>query len=76
MDVASGARVGGGRFEVLARIGEGGAGVGDEVRDRRRDSRLAFETGALKGAAVAAMKAQRVAATEKFVRHDAPGFVY
>src|SRR5260221_212364 len=38
MEVASGQRIGHGRFEVLARIGEGGAGVVYEVRDLRNAS--------------------------------------
>ena len=44
MDVSTGRRIGGGRFEVLARIGEGGAGVVYAVKDRQSDSRVALKT--------------------------------
>ena len=44
VEVAEGGRVGGGRFEILARIGEGAAGVVYEVKDRQSDSRLALKT--------------------------------
>ncbi len=44
MDVSTGRQIGGGRFEVLARIGEGGVGVVYAVKDRQSDSRLALKT--------------------------------
>src|ERR1700684_385767 len=44
MDVSTGRQMGGGRFEVLSRIGEGGAGVVYAVKDRQSDSRLALKT--------------------------------
>lgn len=44
MEVAAGRHIGGGRFEVLARIGEGAAGVVYAVKDRQSDSRLALKT--------------------------------
>src|SRR5262249_16471388 len=44
MEVASGQRIGQGRFEVLTRLGEGGAGVVYEVKDHQSDARLALKT--------------------------------
>src|SRR5579859_1602225 len=44
MEIAPGQFVGKGRFEVLARIGAGGAGLVYEVRDRKTDARLALKT--------------------------------
>ena len=44
MDAATGRSLGRGRFQVVGRLGEGGAGVVYEVRDRQSDSRLALKT--------------------------------
>ncbi|HEY2514994.1 MAG TPA: serine/threonine-protein kinase, partial [Polyangiaceae bacterium] len=44
MDAATGTSLGRGRFQVVGRLGEGGAGVVYEVRDRQSDSRLALKT--------------------------------
>jgi hypothetical protein len=44
MEIAPGQLVGKGRFEVLSRIGAGGAGLVYEVRDRKSDAHLALKT--------------------------------
>jgi tetratricopeptide (TPR) repeat protein len=44
MQVEVGRVLGQGRFEVLSRLGEGGAGVVYEVRDRQSDAHLALKT--------------------------------
>ena len=44
MEIAPGQLVGKGRFEVLSRIGAGGAGLVYEVRDRESDAHLALKT--------------------------------
>src|SRR5260221_766436 len=44
MEIAPGHFVGKGRFEVVARIGAGGAGLVYEVRDRDSDAHLALKT--------------------------------